>query len=105
MAKQKQQERRVVSGLERLGMRVSAMINAPMAQLNRQVTIHRLDTDCDEDWDAVMQLLAEEDGIEMTFNDDGTVLLKWEQAGDDDRAVGEGDLLAAEELKAEAAPF
>lgn len=73
----KQQERRELTGLERLGLRVSTMINSPKAQLDRRVTIHRLDTDSDEAWDGVMELLGEEDGIDMTFNDDGTVTLRW----------------------------
>jgi hypothetical protein len=97
MAKQKQAkqlERRELTGLERLGMRVSAMINAPLAQQNRRVTIHRLDTDSDEAWDAVMELLGEEDGIEMTFNDDGTVTLKWHLESDGDHQVGEGEVQA-----------
>lgn len=105
MAKQKKQERRELTGLERLGMRVSAMINAPLAQLNRRVTIHRLDTDSDEAWDGVMELLGEEDGIDMTFNDDGTVTLKWEPAGDGDRPTGDGEALAEEEPMVEAVPF
>ncbi|MCY1549563.1 hypothetical protein D9M68_857370 [compost metagenome] len=83
----KQQERREVSGLERLGMRVTAMINAPLSQLNRRVTIHRLDTDADEAWEGVMGLLAEEDSLDMTFNDDGTVTLRWEAMGEEGREV------------------
>jgi hypothetical protein len=108
MAKQKnpkQTERRELTGLERLGMRVSAMINAPLAQLNRRVTIHRLDTDEDEAWDGVMELLAETDGLDMTFNDDGTVTLRWEPVGDEGRSTGEGEVQALEEPKVEEVPF
>ena len=109
MAKQKKQELREPTGLERLGMRVSAMINAPLAQLNRRVTIYRLDTDSDESWEGVMELLAETDGLDMTFNDDGTVMLRWDaMAGDGDSAGHqdeEGDSQALEETKVEEAPF
>lgn len=52
-------------------------INAPKAQLERAVTVHRLDTDTDEAWEAVMELIAEEDGVELIFNDDGSVTLRW----------------------------
>ena len=105
MAKQKNQERREPTGLERLGMRVSAMINAPLAQLNRRVTIHRLDTDSDEAWEGVMELLAETDGLDMTFNDDGTVTLNWEPDGDEGRPVGGGEEHALGEPKHEEVPF
>ncbi|MHC8386801.1 DUF1654 domain-containing protein [Pseudomonas sp. MDT2-39-1] len=74
MAKAKKQAKQTireeVSGVQRLGMRVSSMINHPVAQTQRWVTIHRLDTDGDREWDEVMGLLHETDGIDMTFNDD-----------------------------------
>ncbi|MNJ28727.1 hypothetical protein D3C77_232740 [compost metagenome] len=90
-----------LTGLERLGLRVSAMINSPVAQLGRRVLIHRLDTDTDKNWDAVMELLAETDGLEMTFCDDGSVVLQWERQSDDDREIEEEDIESVEE----AAPF
>lgn len=89
MAKAKKQAkptiREEVSGVQRLGMRVSSMINHPVAQTQRWVTIHRLDTDGDREWEEVMGLLSETDGIDMTFNDDESVTLKWEASADEDR--------------------
>ncbi|MNG37405.1 hypothetical protein D3C84_1247480 [compost metagenome] len=32
-------------------------------------------------------MLAEEDSLDMTFNDDGTVTLRWEAMGEDGREV------------------
>ncbi|MHC8403621.1 DUF1654 domain-containing protein [Pseudomonas sp. TMB3-21] len=105
MAKQKggaaQAQRHVVSGIERLGLRVSSMINHPTAQHQRWVTIHRLDTDGDREWDEVMGLLSETDDLEMTFNDDDSVTLKWEARSDEDRVVEAEDF----EVAAEPAPF
>lgn len=75
---EKQVERREISGIEKLGLRVSEMINHPVAQIQRWVTIHRLDTDGDREWEEVMSLLSETDGIDMTFNDEESVTLKWE---------------------------
>ncbi|HYQ55404.1 MAG TPA: DUF1654 domain-containing protein [Pseudomonas sp.] len=97
--KQKQQEKVVMSGVERLGLRVSSMINHPIAQQQRWVTIHRLDTDGDLEWEEVMGVLSETDGIEMTFNDeDESVTLKWEASSDDDpRAEGLDEFVAMEE--------
>lgn len=86
-----------VSGVERLGLRVSSMINHPVAQIQRWVTIHRLDTDGEMEWEEVMGLLSETDGIDMTFNDDESVTLKWEVQADEDRVIEVGDAFAAEE--------
>ncbi|AXO88417.1 DUF1654 domain-containing protein [Pseudomonas parafulva] len=72
--------REALSGIERLGLRVSAMINSPIAQLGRRVLIHRLDIDSDQDWDAIMELLSETSGLDMTFCDDGSVILQWDRA-------------------------
>lgn len=92
-----------LTGLERLGLRVSAMINSPLAQLGRRVLIHRLDTDSDQDWEAIMELLAETDGLDMTFCDDGSVILQWEKPDDSDQVV-EGEE-SEDGGESEAAPF
>lgn len=87
MAKQqKKQDAKPMTPVEKLGLRISEMINSPKAQDLRTVTIHRLDTDPDEAWDQVMELLSETDGIDMVFNDDGTITLKWEER---DRSDGQ----------------
>jgi len=80
-------QRQEMSGIERLGLRVSSMINHPVAQVQRWVTIHRLDTDGDREWEEVMGLLNETDGIDMTLNDDESVTLKWEASVEEDRPV------------------
>ena len=97
--------REELSSLERLGLRVSEMINSPLAQLGRRVLIHRLDTDSDQDWDTIMELLAETDALDMTFYDDGSVLLQWDKPTDDDRVIErEGDLEPVQQ-EDEEAPF
>jgi len=90
-----------VSGMERLALRVSEMINHPVAQIQRWVTIHRLDTDGDREWEEVISLISETDGIEITFNDDESVTLRWEAAAVEDREM-EGDHI---DDIAEPAPF
>lgn len=100
--KQKQ-ERTPMSGIERLSLRVSNMINHPIAKLNRTVTIHRLDSDGDREWDEVMNVLSEVDGIDIVFNDDAeSVTLRWEAASDNDAQVEMNDEL---EPLDEIAPF
>lgn len=98
---EKKAERQEMTGIERLGLRVSSMINHPVAQTQRWVTIHRLDTDGDQEWEEVMGLLSEMDGIDMTFNDDESVILRWEAQAEDDRAAEVEDGLEVEEV----APF
>ncbi|WP_426808007.1 DUF1654 domain-containing protein [Pseudomonas sp. WOUb67] len=86
-AQEKFARRDELTGLERLGLRVSAMINSPLAQFGRKVLIHQLDTDSDQAWDAIMELLSETDHLEMTFCDDGSVILQWDTPTDDDRVI------------------
>ena len=87
MQQQKEHQRVELTGIERLSLRVSNMINHPVAQIQRWVTIHRLDTDGEREWEEVMGLLSETDGIDMTFNDDESVTLKWEASAVEDRLV------------------
>lgn len=92
MAKQRKVETEgkiQLTGLERLGLRVSAMIQSPISQLNRSVFIHRLDTDEDKDWEAVMELLAETDGLSLEFGDDGNVIVSWEKGEEGEGAPAE----------------
>jgi len=94
-----------LTSLERLGLRVSGMINSPLAQLDRRVLVHRMDTDGDHDWESIMQLLAETDGLEMTFCDNGAVLLKWDAPTDDDWVIDRGEEVALVEPEEQEAPF
>lgn len=92
----KQQERVVMSGMERLVMRVSGMINHPTAQLQRWVTVHRLETDGDREWEEMLSVVGEADGIELKFEDDDSVTIHWEAASDEDRPVQVDDVDVAE---------
>ena len=87
MQQQKEHHRVELTGIERLNLRVSNMINHPVAQIQRWVTIHRLDTDGEREWEEVMNVLSETDAIDMTFNDDDSVTLRWEASVDGDRSV------------------
>lgn len=84
-AQKKPSERTDLSGIERLRLRISNMINHPIAQERKGVTIYRLDTDGDREWEEVMGALSEVDGIDMTFSDEEeSVTLSWEAPSDDD---------------------
>jgi len=74
-----QQERQGMSGMERLSLRVSEMINHPIAQLQRWVLIHRLDSDGDQEWEEALSQMAATDELELEYRDDGSVLVRWEE--------------------------
>lgn len=78
-------QRQEMTGLERLSLRVSSMINHPLAQTQRWVTIHRLDTDGEAEWQEVMGLLVETPELDLTFNDNESVTVRWEQSAAQDR--------------------
>ena len=71
-----------------------------LQQEPRQARIHRLDTDTDEAWDGVMEVLGETDGLHLEFADDGDVIVRWDALADDDRVVDVEEVTAEE-----AAPF
>ena len=98
-----QKDRQVLTGLERLSLRVSSMINHPVAQIQRWVTIHRLETDGEREWEEVMGLLSETECIDMTFNDDESVTLRWDPQGEEERVAEVEDLF--EVAMEQAAPF
>lgn len=98
---QKRQTREFVSGMERLSLRASEMINHPIAQLQRWVTIHRLDTDGDREWEEVLGVIADTDELELTFNDDDSVTVRWEPQEVEGVARGELEF----EPEEEPAPF
>ena len=88
MSKQKKaaiQQCEVMTVLERLSLRVSSMINHPIAQTQRWVTIHRLDTDGDVEWEEVMGLLAGTPELDLTFNDNESVTVRWELQASQER--------------------
>lgn len=105
MAKQKKsapQASQEMTAVQKLGLRVSSMINSPRAQERCSALIHRMDSDQDVDWEEVMSQISETDGVNMVFQDDGGVLLEWEAPSEEDRVLDVGEVEALEE---EAVPF
>jgi len=93
--------RQEMAGVERLGLRVSAMINHPLAQTQRWVRIHRLDADGDREWEEVLGVIADTDELELTLNDDGSVTVRWEPQEVETAGRGEVEL----EQEEDPAPF
>lgn len=105
MAKQNKtaptQQRQGMTAIERLGLRVSNMINHPKAQEQRWVAVHRLDTDGDAEWGEIMRVLGETDGLEINELEEGGVRIEWEMPSEQDREVEIEEL----EVLEEEAPF
>jgi len=98
MAKKKTpQQPREVAPLEKLGLRASAMINSPKAQADHRVVIHRLDTDPDDAWLGLIDLLRETDGISVEVSEDQSLVVTWGETSDDDRRIEDGALQAADD--------
>lgn len=100
MAKQKkpaEQPNSGMSGLDRLRLRISAMVGSPKAQADRRAVIWRLDSDTDEAWSQVMEELGETDGLVVTKLEDGTVVLEWQPSEEEGKgAQGDGEELPAD---------
>lgn len=97
-----------VGTLDRLRLRISAMVGSPKAQADRRAMIWRLDTDTDEAWSQVMEELSETDGLTVTRLEDGTAVLEW-LPSEEEGAQGEEEELPADfriqHLHDQPAPF
>lgn len=96
--KKKEAVPKPMSAMERLSLRVSSMINHPIAQERREVRIHRLDTDGEREWNEIVNAISEADGIDLTHNhEDASITLRWEPSEDDEQPAQVADPFDAEE--------
>ncbi|MDH0745257.1 DUF1654 domain-containing protein [Pseudomonas sp. GD03842] len=87
-----------MTGMERLALRVSSMINHPIAQERREVRIHRLDTDGEREWNEIVNAISEADGIDLTHNhEDASITLRWEPTEGDEKPAQASDPFDTEE--------
>lgn len=86
-----------VSPVDKVRLRVSTMINSPRAQAERRASIWKAQGDSEEAWQQVLEELAETEGLEMTRNEDGTVLLTW-QSSEEEGADAGGEEVYSEEM-------
>lgn len=66
-----------ISSYERLGIRVQKIINAPTAQKSRAALIFRLPDEPVEEWDQLLEEIAENDNVTLAYRDDGGVQIFW----------------------------
>ncbi|HHW2561238.1 TPA: DUF1654 domain-containing protein [Pseudomonas aeruginosa] len=85
-----------VSPVEKVRLRVSAMISSPRAQAERRASIWKAQGDPEEAWQQVLEELAETDGLEMSLGEDGVVTLTWEVGDEEGVQVVDGIELVQE---------
>ena len=63
------------SSYEQLGVRIQKIINAPTAQRSRAALIFRLEHESVDDWETLLEEIAENDNVTLAHRDDGGCLL------------------------------
>lgn len=62
---------------ERLAVRVQKIINSPTAQKSRAALIFRMADELEEDWNQLLEEIAENDNVTLAWRDDGGVQIFW----------------------------
>lgn len=62
---------------QRMGMRIQKIINSPTAQKARSALIFRLADELEDDWNQLLEEIAENDNVTLAWRDDGGVQIFW----------------------------
>ncbi|SEM51969.1 Protein of unknown function [Pseudomonas sp. ok272] len=62
---------------ERLGLRVQKVINSPTAQKAKAALIFRLPDEPVDEWEQLLEEIAENDNVTLAHRDDGGVQIFW----------------------------
>jgi len=65
------------SSYEQLGARIQKIINNPLAQRSRTALLMRLDHESPDDWETLLEEIAENDNVTIAHRDDGGVQIFW----------------------------
>jgi hypothetical protein len=65
------------SSYERLGLRVQKIINSPNAQKAKAALIFRLPDEPVDEWERLLEEIAENDNVTLAYRDDGGVQIFW----------------------------
>jgi len=66
-----------LASYERLATRIQKIINAPTAQRSRSALIFRLPDELEDDWNQLLEEIAENDNVTLAWRDDGGVQIFW----------------------------
>ncbi|MDB6445372.1 Protein of unknown function [Pseudomonas sp. NFACC32-1] len=61
----------------RIGLRVSKIINSPIAQKAKAALIFRLPDEPVEEWERLLEEIDENDNVTLAYRDDGGVQVFW----------------------------
>lgn len=65
------------SSYERLGVRVQKIINSQSAQKAKAALIFRLPDEVEDEWNQLLEEIAENDNVTLAYRDDGGVQIFW----------------------------
>jgi len=65
------------STYEQLGLRIQKIINSPIAQRRRTALLLRLEHESPDDWETLLEEIAENDNVTLAHRDDGGVQIFW----------------------------
>ncbi|MDB5979037.1 MAG: hypothetical protein JWQ69_52 [Pseudomonas sp.] len=65
------------SSYERLGVRVQKIINSPTAQKSRTALLLRQADELEDEWNQILEEIAENDNVTLAYRDDGGVQIFW----------------------------
>ena len=77
MAKQSSATPATPSSYERLGVRVQKIINSPTAQKAKAALVFRLPDEIEDEWNQMLEEIAENDNVTLACRDDGGVQIFW----------------------------
>ncbi|MFS1292090.1 DUF1654 domain-containing protein [Pseudomonas piscis] len=66
-----------LSSYERLGVRIQKIINSPTAQKAKAALIFHLADEPQDEWERLLEEIAENDNVTLAYRDDGGVQIFW----------------------------
>ncbi len=65
------------STYERMGLRVQKIINSPNAQKAKAALLFRLPDEPVDEWEQLLEEIAENDNVTLAYRDDGGIQIFW----------------------------
>ncbi|KIH82695.1 hypothetical protein UCMB321_3472 [Pseudomonas batumici] len=65
------------STYERMGLRVQKIINSPTAQNAKAALLFRLPDEPVDEWERLLEEIAENDNVTLAYRDDGGIQIFW----------------------------
>lgn len=72
-----------LAAYEQLAQRIQKIINSPAAQRARSALLIRQPNETPEDWQRLLDEIAENDNVTLAWRDDGGIQLFWVVPSDD----------------------